>query len=260
MRTASITLFACGLVFAASEAGAACGCTGMSVARTTGSTQIICSSRDFGDFKECTKRSGGTRTVCTSTYEYACPVGVNSKKWGASKPEQKTGFGVTATLTGTSSQCTSGQLLALTITGDGKTEQNPPINPTNSTGGTGALVAGVTFDVDNDPTHAFPAYPNGGGTATNPKFGGDNYRWADNAKVLIEREDGLFRWWDNTDQGKAKKSEDASWRYKFVSWVKGSSGQPSCACSFDISVDWGPGANPNTTYTQEAAYSSNCNW
>ncbi|MCF1504421.1 hypothetical protein L0F51_11735 [Afifella sp. H1R] len=260
MRTASIALFACGLVFAASEAWAACGCTGMSVARTTGNTQIICSAVDQDEFDECTKRSGNARTICGTTYEYACPVGVNSEDWGADEPEQRTGFGATATLTGTASECTSGQLLAMTITGNGGTEDNPKINPTDSTGGPGELVTGVTFDVDNNATHRFPAYPIGGGTATNPKFGGDNYRWSDNASVLIERKDGLYRWWDNTDQGKEDKDEDASWRYKFVSWVRGSSGQPSCACSFDISVDWGSDEDPDTTYTQDTDYSSRCNW
>ncbi|WP_026381492.1 hypothetical protein [Afifella pfennigii] len=263
MRRAPTPTFAFAAAFAlalpAGEALAVCGCTNMTMARADPGTQIICSAAQRPGFPECTERTGGARTTCTTTYEYACPTGVNSANWAGAAPSQKTGFGANATLTGTESQCTSGQLLTLTITGNGGVEPNPNINPTNATGAAGQLVGGVTFNVDNTATNPFPQYPRGGGTQNNPNFGGDNYRWADNAAVLIERGNGRTRWWDNTDQGKDNQAEVATWSYKFVSWVKGSStAQSSCACGFDITVNWPANANPVTTYTQDPAYSSNC--
>ncbi|MBZ8133335.1 hypothetical protein [Afifella sp. IM 167] len=233
----------------------------MTIAHAAGGTQIICSANQRPGFPECDERTGGARNACATTYEYACPTGANSQSLAAAMPSQKTGFGANAVLTGTETQCTSGQLLTLTINGAGGVEPNPDINPTNATGAAGQLVPNVTFNVDNDATHPFPQFPRGGGTVAAPNFGGDNYRWADNAAVLIERAPGLTRWWDNTDQGKDTQAEVASWSYKFVSWVKGSSAaQPSCACGFDITVDWPANADPVTTYTQDAAYSSNCHF
>jgi len=79
------------------------------------------------------------------------------------------------------------------------------------------------------------------------------------ATVLIERANGRYRWWDNTDQEKDSQAENATWRYKFVSWVRGSStAQPSCACGFDIAVNWAANSAPVTTYTQDAIYSNRC--
>jgi len=262
MRTTQIALLAClAIPFAATDAAAVCGCTQMSIAHADKGTQVICSASQRPGFPECTENTGPARTSCTTAYEYVCPTGVNSQDLAAAAPSQKTGFGANATLAGTETQCTSGQLLTLTINGAGGVEPNPKINPTNSTGGAGELVAGVTFVVDNDAANPFPQYPIGTGTAAKPQFGGDNYRWADNASVLIERAPGLTRWWDNTDQGKDTQAEDASWAYKFVSWVKGSSSaQASCACGFDILVKWPSNGKPVTTYTQDPAYSSNCSF
>jgi hypothetical protein len=245
------------------SANAVCGCTAMTIERADATTQVICTNNQYAGFGACAETPGGAGTACpNTTYIYTCEVGVNSTHWGAAAPNQKTGFGVNATLNGgNGSQCTSGQLLTLTIMGHGGVAPNPTINPTNGTGAAGQLVGGVTFDVDNDNTHPFPQYPIGGGTAAVPRFGGDDYRYADRATVLIERTDVLYRWWDNTDQQKDNAAENASWQYKFVSFVKGSSAaQSSCACGFDINVTWGTGMNPVTTYTQDLAYSSNCNW
>lgn len=249
------------VLLAAGEAAAVCGCTGMTVNHTTGHTQIICTATQHGDLPECTERTGGDRTECTTTYEYECPVGVNSQDLGAAMPSQKTGFGIVAALTGNETQCTSGQLLTLTITSGGVTVANPTINPTNSVGAAGQLVPGVTFNVDNDASHQFPQYPIGGGVPNSPNFGGDDYRWADNAAVLIERAPGRYRWWDNTDQEKDRQDENAAWSYKFVSWVRGSStAQESCACGFDVLVAWPPNGPPVTNYVQDATYSHNCNF
>ena len=249
-----------GMLLASQPVHGVCGCTGMTVSNATGSQQIICTStRHIRFSRECTERTGTLRTECSTTYEYSCPVGVNSQDWQDDGPTQKTGFGITATLTGTASDCTSGQLLALTMIGDIKVAQNPKIRPTNSTGAPGQLVPNVTFNVNNDNTQPFPQYPIGGGQAQQPNFGGDNYRYADDAAVLIERSKGLIRWWDNTDQEKFDQQERASWKYKYVSWVRGSStAQSSCACSFDLTVDWDSNVPPVTTFTQDPAYSNNC--
>jgi hypothetical protein len=252
-----------GLILMPQAATAVCGCTAMSIERANATTQDICTNTQHAGLGECMESAGGAGTACpNTTYVYTCPVGVNSTQWGAPAPSQKTGFVVDATLTGgNGSQCTSGQLLTLTIMENGVVAANPRINPTNSTGAAGQLVAGVTFDVDNAAAHQFPQYPIGGGTAAVPKFGGDDYRYANNAAVLIERTDVLYRWWDNTDQEKTNAPENASWRYKFVSFVKGSSAaQSSCACGFDIEVDWASNMNPTTTYTQDGTYSRNCNF
>ncbi len=248
-----------GSAISTQTAWAACGCTNLTVAHTTGTNQIICSAIQRSDFPECQQRTEGNRTECTTTYEYSCPVGVNNQNLDIPEPNQQTGFGVTATLTGTPSECTSGQLLTLTITGNGIVEANPTINPTNSTGVAGQLVPGITFNVDNDNSHQFPQYPIGGEMPNSPSFGGDNYRYADNASVLIERSADSYRWWDNTDQGKDSQAELASWNYKFVSFVKGSStAQLSCACGFNIAVDWQSNGDPVTTYTQDPTYSNSC--
>lgn len=50
----------------------------------------------------------------------------------------------------------------------------------------------------------------------------------------------------------------ATWHYKFISFVNGSAGQASCACAFDIAVSWNGIAPPVTTWTNDAALSTNC--
>jgi hypothetical protein len=254
-----VTLLVIGSAWTAQTAWAVCSCTNLTVAHTTGYNQIICSATERPDFTECTERTAPNNTECDTQYEYSCPIGVNSQQWATPAPEQKTGFGVTATLTGDSTQCTSGQLLTLTITSNGVVEPNPLINPTNSTGAPGQLVPNISFIVDNNNTNNFPQFPIGGAMPDTPSFGGDNYRYADNATVLIERSDNNYRWWDNTDQGKDDQQELATWSYKFVSFVKGSSQtQTSCACGFNIIVNWPSNGDPTTTYALDPIYSNRC--
>jgi hypothetical protein len=237
-----------------------CGCDAMTL-KHAGTTGIMCSNEDLNFLKtECAKYTGSSKG-CSTTYAYDCNLGVNSQKYGNVKPYQKTGFESVATLSSgsTVSDCKTGQILQETIKSGGNLEPNPNINPT-SVNGT-VVIGGNTVDVDNSGANPFPQI---GATdlSGNPKYGGDNYADYTAHDVLFSYAPPVLSWWDNTDQSKDSQSEAATWHYKFISFVNGSgSSKPSCACAFDITVDWkSNNNNPATTYTYDAGHSHNCTW
>lgn len=238
-------------VVAPSTASAACACTGMTIEHTTGNTVTLCSSHDL-HYAECQQHQGGPSTLCpATTYSYTCPVGVNT----STALEQWTGFGVRTTLTGTSSECHSGQALQLTITSNQHVDQ-PEIHATP----TGDVqIGGFTARVKHSPpAAAMPAI----GAMTPPpnpvqSFGADTYTDPDAPDLLIERTASAIKWWDNTNQEKDSAQEQATWSYRFASFVQGTNGQASCACVFNINVDW-RNAQPATSMTRVDAQSTAC--
>lgn len=243
------------VMWAPTTALAACGCSGMTL-RHSGTTGIMCSDNDLNFLKtECDKFTGSAKG-CITKFAYECRLGVNSQKLGNVKPYQKTGFQPVATLTGSSiaSQCTMGQVLQEDITSGGVTEPNPPIIPTSLSGV--VSLAGHTVEIDNSSANSFPAV--GATQATNPFFGGDNYASLAATDVLISETPTTISWWDNPDQSKDSQSEVATWKFRFLSFVNGSASQPSCACAFTIDVDWNGKNAPTTTWTKDAALSTNC--
>jgi hypothetical protein len=240
---------------------AACGCTQMTLKRA-GTTGVLCSNANLNFLAtECTKSPGASKG-CTTTYAYDCQLGVNSKKYTNVKPYQKTGFLSAATMTAgsTVTQCETGQLLQETIMSSLPVTQ-PKINPTSITGA--QTIAGKPIFVDNDPMNPFPQIGATSGTAQ--KYGGDDYANYMATDVLFAYNTSVtpntLSWWDNPDQSKDAQSEKAEWQFRFISFVMGSAGQPSCACAFDIRVNWPSNSmNPTTTWTYRAADSSNCTW
>ncbi|MCY1014541.1 hypothetical protein [Pyxidicoccus sp. MSG2] len=244
-------------------ASAACGCSNMRLVHA-GATGTMCSNAALNFLAtECAVAPGASKG-CATTWAYECNLGVNSKKYANVKPYQRTGFQPVATLTAgsTVSQCSTGQLLQLTITGNGSVEANPAINPTSLAGT--QTVGGRRLYIDNSGAHPFPqvgaTQPSAGG---DPKFGGDNYSNYTSGDVLFNYNAATrqLSWWDNTDQSKDAQGEVATWKYKFVSFVQGTAGQTSCACAFDIAVNWPANNNaPVTTWTYQAGGSQNCTW
>ncbi|GGB51548.1 hypothetical protein GCM10011316_24470 [Roseibium aquae] len=238
-----------------------CGCTGMSV--TFAGPQDICSNNWFpigadagpdNGFPECTARQDvGPGTACQGfAYIYICPTGVNSEV----ALEQKTGFKVEADYAGGSdgAQCTAGQILQLSITSNMGADI-PDINPTTLDGDQDFGTYLTT--IDNDEDNAFPA----AGSRANGRYtyGGDNYQ-SDSGQVIIGQTDGGVQWWDNTDQAKDGHDENASWEYRFLSFVRGSGGEnPDCSCAFDIDVIWLDDSPAVTNFVRSASGSVNCN-
>lgn len=237
------------------NAYAACSCTSMTV--TFGGDQDICSNNDFDvgvDFTECQKAAGGHGTACPNhAFIYTCPTGVNSQ----AGLEQKTGFKIAAAYGGGSNadDCTPGQILQETITSDQGVVQ-PTINPTSLDGD--QTLNGYDTTIDNDATHPFPQV--GAMTAAGRNaYGGDNYI-AGAVDVISGQSDAGSNWWDNPDQNKDDAGENATWQFRFLSYVRGSGGVGggSCSCAFDIDVTWAANMAPVTTFTPRADGSENC--
>ncbi len=230
------------------QALAACSCTDLTISHAN-ATVKICSNNNL-NFPECARANGSTQNGCAgSTYAYTCPVGVNSK----SNLEQKTGFQAAATLTGTAGQCKSGQALQLTITSN-QGVSKPKVLATPSGDVTvGAYAVTITNDRQVE-------YPDVGKTSQNkPLYGADSYTDPAAADLLMQEMADHLKWWDNTDQAKDDAAEEATWKYRFFSYVTGTAGQNSCGCVFDIVVNW-PANNNNatTTYTKVDGSSTRC--
>ncbi|HEY4592209.1 MAG TPA: hypothetical protein VIJ61_07365, partial [Thermoanaerobaculia bacterium] len=103
-------------------------------------------------------------------------------------------------------------------------------------------------------------------SGSSQKYGGDDYKSYTASDVLFAYNTTVtpntLSWWDNPDQSKDAQSEQATWQFRFISFVQSSgSTEPSCACAFDIKVDWpANNNNPTTTYTYRSTDSSNCTW
>jgi hypothetical protein len=237
---------------------AKCGCTDMKIARA-GTTGIVCTDKNL-DFKppECTRWDGHTKG-CTTTYAYECALGVNDTHWGDAEPYQRTGFEPRATLApgSTLAECYIGQVLQETITSEGVVVPNRKINPTSVSGV--VSLAGHQVKVDNDSTHPYPQI--GAKSSTNPLFGGDNYRDPAAPELLFDVTPTSVSWWDNPDQTKDKQTENATWAFRFVAFVLGTHGEPSCACAFTIGVTWKASTDPATApYAEDTTLSTNCTW
>ena len=135
--------------FAATGALAACACTDLKISHTTGATVKLCSDNNL-NFPECVRAVGAAGNGCAgSSYAYACPVGVNST---AVALKQRTGFEADATLTGTASECESGQALQLTITSN-EAVSKPKVHATPSGDVT---VGNYTVTINNDQRYKYP--------------------------------------------------------------------------------------------------------
>lgn len=236
----------------ASSAHAACSCTSMSV--TFGGDEEICSDNDLDvnvDFPECQRAAGGPGTACpANAFIYTCPTGANNHV----DLEQKTGFKISATYGGGSNadDCTPGQILQETITSDQGFDQ-PTINATSLDGD--QTFNGYDATIDNDETHEFPQV--GTVIAGRNVYGGDNYV-AGAGDVISGQSDAGSNWWDNPDQNKDAADENATWQFRFLSFVRGSAGQASCSCAFDIDVTWDADSDPVTAFAARAEGSENC--
>lgn len=235
---------------AASQAFAACSCTGLTLSHTNNQSVTICSNRDL-HFAECRQADGSQQNGCAgSTYAYTCPVGVNP----GAHLEQKTGFATDATLTGNANDCRSGQALQLTITSN-RGVVKPKVHATpRGNVAVGNYTVTINSNVQDD-------VPDVGTTHQNrPLYGADSYTDPNDPHLLIQRTVDHLKWWDNTDQTKDDAGEAATWQYRFFSYVTGTAGQHSCGCVFDIAVDWPANGAAVTTYTSDAQSSTNCHF
>lgn len=255
MRNIIVAAIAAATLGWSGAAWGACGCTALTVTKSSGSTGFICTVAQL-NFPECTERTA-SGVGCPSTYNYAyqCPTGVNNP----SGLEQRVGFQVAAAVSGSASQCHSGQALQLTITSNrGVTKPDIHATPTSGV----RTIGGYAFYVSNTTTNTFPdvGATKSVSSTTYPLYGGDNYTAAGGG-TLIEIDDSRNRvvWWDNTDQEKDDVGESATWKYKFISFVEGSSSsQTSCACVLDVAVTWNANAAATTTIAKDTTNSSNC--
>ena len=254
MRWLMIGTIAAAAVAWTGAAWGACACSGLTVTAKSDKSRYICTVGRPG-FPECSE-SKASIVGCPAKYKWAykCPTGVNH----AADVNQQVGFQAAAALTGTASQCKSGQALQLTVTSD-RSVSKPPIHATPA-GGV-RTIGGYAFYTSNTTTDDMP---NVGTTisvssTTYPLYGGDNYTSPADG-TLIEIDDSRHRivWWDNTDQGKERRRENAKWEYKFISFIQGTVGQASCACVLDITVDWPKYTDATTTVTKDTTNSSNC--
>ena len=219
--------------------------------------QAICSNNDL-NFAECVQTAGGVGTACPgTTYVYTCPTGPNSLVRHAPDFEQKTGFKVNADYSGgsTAADCTPGQILQETITSEGAGEPNPNINPTSLNGDQSFGALDTT--IDNNAGNQFPQV--GAAAAGRQSYGGDNYI-AGAVDVISSQTDAGSQWYDNPDQNKDNDAENATWQFRFLSYVNGSAGEDSCSCAFQINVDWPGNSDPATVFEGRADGSVNCNY
>lgn len=231
----------------ATSAHAACSCTGMTIHRG-GAPFAVCSNANLQDFvttNECAREAGSNANGCAGyAYRYACATGANTLT-AADQPYQHTGFGVEATIVGNPNDCRPGHALQQKITGRGTSKNS-------------ALHAHPTGDVDIGNLRVTIKGGNGtmpeiGAMSNNrQEFGADNYTDVAAQDVLIEGGNRI-KWWDNPDQTKDRRNENATWQFRYFSYVLGSGGGQSCGCVFKIDVDWQRLQNPVTTYTADAA-------
>lgn len=256
MRSSAIAALGCAalLGFVPLHGDTACSCSAMTL-NHSGNTGIMCSNNNLKfQSTECAQFAGSSKG-CATTYAYQCNLGVNSYKPLNAKPYKRTGFMPAATIAGTLSDCTIGQVMQETITSGGSLEKNPLVNPTSMSGT--VSLAGHAVEIVNNSKNPFPQV---GATASGktPQFGGDNYGNPGDATVLFNTTSKSVSWWDNTDQSKDSQAEVAAWKYKFISFVNGSSKGTSCACAFDIAVSWNGTAAPTTAWSKDAALSTSC--
>lgn len=235
------------------RAEAVCSCTHMTI-HTTGGTETLCSNQNL-NFPECAKTPAQGAGPCAAyTYQYVCPVGPTNQ----SSTENHYGFVAEAQIAGgsTLSDCAKGQALQLTITSNmGVTK---PVIAYPQPAGT-FTIGGATFAVE--PGDGVKVYPDVGTNDPNhnPLYGADNYSDPASPSHLIQWSNGALKWWDNTDQTKDAPAEQATWKYRFVSFVKGSAGQSSCACFFEIDLNWASNAAaPVVTPAQALPGSTSC--
>jgi hypothetical protein len=247
------------LASAASAAQAACSCTAMTV-RHAG-TMKICSNNELRNefIRECTSKDGVADGCAGYTYAYTCVLGVNQGRVTRHSPWQRTGFGIDATLSGNFNECHSGHVLQETITGDqGVTK--PQVHDLPS----GDVTIG-SFDVHIISNQSGAQdFPDVGATTTGrngkPKFGADQYTNPNATDLLIEKNGGHIKWWDNPDQSKDGNAEAATWVFRYFSFVQGSSAANSCACVYDITVNWPSGGTATTAWAERQASSRNCHF
>ena len=257
-------------VFGVGEASAACGCNSMEVNNSAGTYVSICSNQALnfpaydrpGSPQMCTRYSG-QEFGCNKTYVYNCPVGVNNA-YTFTKPNyenfQHFGFRPYARLTEASriSECRYGQGLQETITSN-KVVEVPRVKNTPALGLW--TLGDLQFAITSGTKAPYPGIAST--KEGNPLFGGDSYSNTTTTGLLMEynSENKSLQWWDNTDQTLDSADEKALWEYRFISFVQGTDNNPSCACTFDIDVDWtnllGP---PTTSVTYRPEASTNCQW
>ncbi|EGJ30545.1 MULTISPECIES: hypothetical protein [Moorena] len=249
--TLLVTLVTSFCLFANEAALAICSCTNMAVA--FGGTGVNICSNNTLNFSECTRSNGGTGTACPSnTYVYNCPTGANT----FDPLSQGTGFKVAATYApgSTASDCIPGQILQETITSNMPITY-PKINPTTLTGN--QTIGGLDLRINNNASQSYPRVGQIYQGTTRQFFGGDNYEGGATTVISSQSNTGS-EWWDNPDQTKDNQTENATWRFRFISFVRGSAGQQNCSCATDIAVDWGSNVNPVTGIQRGTSGNENC--
>ena len=158
----------------------------------------LCSDNNL-NFPECVRAVGTAGNGCAgSSYAYTFPVGVNST---AVALKQRTGFEADATMTGTASECESGQALQLTITSN-EAVSKPKVLATPSGDVT---VGNYTVTINNDQRYKYPDV--GAMSGQKPLYGADSYTDPAAADLLMQRTADHLKWWDNTDQEKVSAWE-----------------------------------------------------
>jgi hypothetical protein len=245
-------------VAATTAAGAVCACTGMNVSHADRAQVKICSNANL-NFRECARAAGANSGCVGHLYSYTCPVGVNSTVNTRNTASQKTGFGIEATLMGNSDECHSGHALQETITSD----HGVTIPMVHATPQGDVTIGNFHVTIRNDRGSTFP--PVGEMTRApnrHPLFGADSYTDPAAADVLIERTEdqngGHIKWWDNPDQTKDAPAENATWHFRYFSYVTGSTAADGCGCVFNINVTWLPNQAAITSWAFDAASSRRC--
>jgi hypothetical protein len=169
---------------------------------------------------------------------------------------QRTGFGIDAALSGNSNECHSGHALQETITGDqGVTKPQVHDLPSGD-----VTIGSPDVNIISNQSGA-QDFPDVGATTTGPnakpKFGADQYTNPNATDLLIEKNGGHIKWWDNPDQSKDGNAEAATWVFRYFSFVQGSSAANSCACVYDITVNWPSGGAATTAWAEQQASSRN---
>lgn len=247
------------LASAASTAQAACSCTAMTVSHA--GTMKICSNNDLRNefIRECTSKDGVADGCVGYNYAYTCVLGVNEGRVTRHSPWQRTGFGIDATLSGNFNECHSGHALQETITGDqGVTKPQVHDLPSGD-----VTISGFGVNIISNQGGA-QDFPDVGARTTGPnakpKFGADQYTNPNATDLLIEKNGGHIKWWDNPDQSKDGNAEAATWVFRYFSFVQGSSAANSCACVYDITVTWPSGGYATTAWAEQQASSRNCHF
>jgi hypothetical protein len=248
---------------------AQCGCQRMTL-KSRGTTEIMCSDIDFPDLlnmDECI-RDEGRLLGCHTRWAYRCPLGPNSKHYSDDIPWQRFGFQPIAALTPDTDvdQCDTGQLLQLSIVNQNGRQENREINKLPRGGITklSKQVGRRAVYILNREGARFPQI----GHTTRlglPSYGADGYNYNPEESrhsylFGYDEEQNTLSWWDNPDQTKDEQNEVAFWDYNFVAYVKGTRGQPSCTCTFNIQVAWPANGEPAAVLIPVRRLSKNCRW